>query len=254
MFEQGRVRFTDSTVVKSGPAEDMRIEVEKTRRAGEIGRATGLFRVPAVLDFDEVRGVAVFERIKDIRSLQERSLFRKDTAEVAGRVGRALAAVHRDLVLPPDMVRPLPPEFAAGGHDVFLHGDPSVENIFVDLGGGPLVILDWRMTGVHGGRSTYGCLYFDLLWFVSNLVWRPTLRHLWGDPVRPAARDFIESYYRAAGLTFDREGLSLYAERFFAVKLPLRGQFSRRDRFYVPRGRALSRRFVRAVRTDYFHD
>ena len=254
MSEMDHIRFTAATFEKSGPPEDMRIEVEKTRRAGEIGRATGLFRVPAVLDFDEAKGLAVFERIKDMEDLRALARSGRDLSPLAERIGRAVAAVHRDLTLPADMVKPLPPEFSDEGHDVFLHGDLSVENVVVDRADGSLVIIDWRMTGVHGGRATYGCRYFDILWLVNNLVWSPTVRHFFGDPVRPVARSFVESYFRAAGLPFDREGFRRYAERFFEVKLPLRGLDSRRNRLFIPRGRALSRRFIRAVESEYFHD
>jgi hypothetical protein len=254
MFEKEHIQITASGVVKSGPPQDMRIEVEKTRRAVEIGRASGLFRVPEVLEFDEGRGLAVFERIKGIEPLRKHPLHGRQGGALAERIGRAFAAIHRDLVLPPDMTLPLPPEFSAEGQDVFLHGDPSVENIFVDMGDGSLVILDWQMTDVHGGQATYGCRYFDLLWFVNNLIWTPTWRNLWSDPERPISRRFVESYYQATGLPFDRTGFGEYAERFFAVKLPLRGRGSRRERLYIPRGRYLSRRFIRAVEEDYFHD
>jgi hypothetical protein len=61
------VQFGKHTVTKSGAPERMRLEVEKTRRAFEIGLGCGLFRVPEVLDFDESKGVAVFERIRYAR-------------------------------------------------------------------------------------------------------------------------------------------------------------------------------------------
>lgn len=254
MSEKSHIRFVEDTVIKSGPPALMRIEVEKTRRARQIGLASGLFRVPEVLDYDETKGVAVFERIVGIRPLRHAVSWGRDYRALAGRIGTALAAVHRALNLPREMIIPLPQEFVADGHDVFLHGDPSVENIFLGPDSASLVILDWRMTGVHGGRATYGCRYFDLLWFVNNLLWSPTLRHLIGDPVRPVARAFVESYHLAAGIPYQAELLGAYAERFFEVKLPLRGRSSRRDRLFIPRGRALTRRFIRALERDYFHE
>jgi hypothetical protein len=47
----------------------MCIEVEKNLRAYEIGRDCGFFRVPEVLEYDEIAGRAVFERlyVKPIR-------------------------------------------------------------------------------------------------------------------------------------------------------------------------------------------
>ena len=253
MSEKSHVRFTEGTVVKSGPPALMRIEVEKTRRARLIGKDSGLFRVPEVLDYDDIRGVAVYERIVGIRPLRRAVSWGRDYQALAERIGTSLAAVHRDLTLPKEMIIPLPAEFAAVGHDVFLHGDPSVENIFLDRDSATLVFLDWQMTGVHGGQATYGCRYFDVLWFVNNLLWTPTLRHLVGDPVRPVARRFLASYHRAANIPYEAEGLSGYAERFFTAKLPLRGTSSRRERLFVPRGRALTRRFIRDLERGCFH-
>ena len=42
----------------------MCIQVEKNLRAYVIGSDCGFFRVPAVLEFDEITGRAVFERLK----------------------------------------------------------------------------------------------------------------------------------------------------------------------------------------------
>ncbi|HDT14293.1 MAG TPA: hypothetical protein ENO03_08065 [Candidatus Aminicenantes bacterium] len=115
MSEKPHIQISAETVVKSGAPSLMRVEVEKTRRAGRIGKTSGLFRVPEVIDYDEARGVAVFERITGIQPLRLVLCRGELDSILVGRIGAALAAVHRELTLPSEMIVPLPPEFVAGG-------------------------------------------------------------------------------------------------------------------------------------------
>ena len=248
------LRIEDKTIVKSGNPGLIRVEVEKTRRASRIGEETGLFRVPKILDFDETRGVVVFERIFGIEPLVRAARWGRQYEELGGRLGASLAAIHGGLSLPSDMIIRLPEDFAHEGHDVFLHGDFGVKNICLDRESSSLVILDWQFTDAHGGTATYGSRYFDIIWFVNNLLWVPTMGHLFGDPVKPVARRFVESYHRAAGLPYDAEGIGAYAERFFEVKRPERKKMSRRRYIFLPRCHRLTRRFVRSLRTDICHE
>lgn len=71
-----RIQTGRDTVVKTADPERMRVEVEKTRRALEIGRQSGLFRVPEVLDYDEKEGVVVLERIRGLRPVRNGLLAR----------------------------------------------------------------------------------------------------------------------------------------------------------------------------------
>ena len=57
-------------VVKQGLPELMSVEAEKTRKAHEIGKACGLFRVPEVLDYDPDTGIAKLERIDSMQSIR----------------------------------------------------------------------------------------------------------------------------------------------------------------------------------------
>lgn len=253
MYRKHGIRMDARTVVKSAHPRYLRIEIEKTRRAARIAKETGLFRVPGVLDYDDVKGSAVFERILGLRTFREAVRSSRECGEAAGRIGQALAVIHRDLRLPDDMRLSVPRAFRDGGGDVFLHGDFGLRNVCFEPGSQVPVILDWQFTDMHGGEATFGSRYFDLIWFVNTLIWIPTAAHLVRDPTTPAARPFIESYFRTAGLPYDGEALSRYAERFFEAKRPERGSGSRRFRLLVPRCHALSDRFVRRLRTDIGH-
>jgi hypothetical protein len=253
MFRKHSLRLDGRTVVKSAHPRYLRVEIEKTRRAARIAKETGLFRVPDVLDYDDRKGTAVFERIPGLRTIREAARSNRERGEAAARIGRALAIIHRDLRLPDDMTLPIPGAFMDGGGDVFLHGDFGLRNIAFEPGSDVPVILDWQFTDMHGGEATFGSRYFDLVWFVNTLIWIPTAGHLIRDPIAPVAGPFVESYYRTAGLPYDEEALSGYAARFFEAKRPERGTGSRRFRIFVPRCHALSARFVRRLRTDIGH-
>jgi len=250
MPKSRHLRIEGKTVIKSGNPRLIRVEVEKTLRGRRIGLETGLFRVPELLDYDESRGVAVFERLFGIESLINTARWGREYEALAERIGASLAAIHGGLSLPADMIVPVPEDFGAEGNDVFLHGDYGVKNICLDRADSSLVILDWQFTDAHGGEASYGSRYFDVIWFVNNLLWVPTTSHLFRDPVGPVARRFVESYFRAADLPYDAEGISRYAEHFFEIKKPERRKMSRRRYIYLPRCHALTRRFVRSLRED----
>ena len=241
------VQIGKNTVTKTAAPGLMRVEVEKTRRAFEIGRDCGFFRVPEVLEYDEAAGVVVFELIEDIQPAISRV---KQGQFIAERIGRSLAVVHQSLSLPQEMVVPLPPEFVLPGTEVFLHGDFNCCNVCLQPCSDSIVIIDWQMTSRHGGESTYGNRYFDLVWFVNHLLWVPTVGYLFRDPVSAVAKSFLESYFKEAKISYDADTLVLYAKKFFAIKLPHRKQHATwRTRYLLPRSNVLTQRFIESLKT-----
>jgi phosphotransferase family enzyme len=164
------------------------------------------------------------------------------------RIGHSLAVIHRDLVLPDEMIIAVQPEFALRGTEVFLHGDFNGANVCVTPDSSTIVILDWQMTGRHGGRATYGSRYFDIIWFINYMLWTPTTRLLLSDPVTPAAKLFIQSYFQEAGTPFAPDMFVPYAKRFFEMRLPSRNhQASWKRRWLLPRSNALTLRFIESL-------
>ncbi len=119
------IEFTKNTVIKFDDPKLMRIQVEKSRRAYAISKNSNLFRVPEVLDYNDDKGVAVFERIIGIRPIQSTVSFVSDYTNIAGILGASLAVIHRELTLPSEMIIPLPTEFSGSDSDVIIHGDLS---------------------------------------------------------------------------------------------------------------------------------
>jgi len=168
------IEFSADSVRKVGDAPLLAVEATKTVRAGEIGRESGLFYVPSVLDFDRDKGVLEFERLKGLVTLLQLAI-NKDARvlELMNRAGRALAVIHEQLVLPDKIKYQLPPEWMApdlnNGTDqnVFIHGDFAIVNLCLHEASGRLVILDWSAAPIIGRTPTFGSRYFDILWFTS---------------------------------------------------------------------------------------
>lgn len=241
------VQFREETVSKVSAPELMRIEVEKTRRAYEIGENCGLFRVPRVLDYDESRGRAVFERIHGLSGVRPFLAFGNPNLKIVEDLALALLEIHTKLRLPEDLVIPLPPEYQAS-NDVFLHGDVSVDNVCLLNGSFPLVIIDWQTTPLHGGRATFGTRYFDLAWFLHNLFNRPSYKVLFSDPITSVAGRFVKVYAEKAGESFKNDEFASYLKQFFDVELPLvRNQAYWKIRAFLPRSRFLLKKFIRSA-------
>jgi len=245
------VRILGETVLKKGDPGLMRIEVEKSIRGHEIGRESGLFRVPQILDYDESKGEVVLERIADIRAVRHAVSFDKQYGDVLERVGVALAMIHRKLELPKGMVEALPDEFVLRGNEVFLHGDFSINNVCVGNESPTIVILDWQMTKVHGGKATYGTRYFDLVWFVNNLFSKPFHNYLPGPPVGRGARRFLAGYLGACDVSFSVREFAAYMKQFYRTKLALRRQsLAWNKRLQLAPGHIFWRMFIDSVASD----
>lgn len=245
------VRFERDTVIKTAPAVLMGVQVEKTRRAFDIGRNCGLFRVPKVLDYDETKGQAVFEKLT-IAPVATAVPWGWQKIRVAKSLGASLAVIHRELVLPEKMRVGLPSRLASPEDEVFLHGDLSTYNVCVERALPRLVILDWQMTPAYGGRATYGTRYFDIIWFIHNLINRPQTRFLFGNPVAPVISAFLEAYFSETALFYDSEKLATYATRFFEVEMPrMEAEIIRnsrgRSRLLLPRSRVILRAFMKSL-------
>jgi len=244
------IQFGKNTVTKSTTPDTMRVEVEKFRKAFEIGKDCGLFRVPKVLDYDETKGVAVFERIKTIQPVRDALFMTSQVKSIMEMVGRSLAIIHQKLTLPREMIIALPTEIDFPGTEVFLHGDFNGYNVCFEEHSSMIIVLDWQTAAIHGGRATYGSRYFDLLWFVNYMLWTPTLRYLWGDPVNPVTKVFLKSYFKEAGILYDTEMFVQYAKSFFETEIPLsKKQEGRMTRCLFPRSYILTQRFIESLKT-----
>jgi len=219
--------------VKTGIPDLMRVEVEKTRRARKISMQCGLFRVPKVLDYDQSTGTIKFEFMRSIQTFSEAIASVHSIEPLMENLGQSLAIVHKNLWLPDDMVVLLPEDYCLAGTDVFLHGDLSLRNVCFDANNSSqIVILDWQATVKIGEQATYGSRYFDIMWFVYNLFYRPVGRAKYKIGVPPAlmAEPFLRGYFKATDYSYDYQEIFGYMKRFLKTRVSAKkkaGHFKR---------------------------
>jgi len=191
-------------VIKQDLPELMSVEVEKTRKAHEIGKACKLFRVPEVLDYDPATGKAKLERINNIQSIRSVLSYGNNFDDLIAHIGKTLATIHNELKLPSDMVIELP--YAWKGPEknkVFIHGDFNTVNVNYDVHSNELVILDWQMTKVWGGNATLGTQYFDVTWFIHTMFFQPFYNVGFAKPVAHWATIFLRNYINSSKCLYD---------------------------------------------------
>ncbi len=201
------------------------VELEKTRRAGEIGHSSGLFSVPAVLEADLAAGRIVTRTLQDVTGVETRLEAGVNLAPEMRKIGAALAAVHRLLVLPDAMKAPIPGfERDEGGPRAFLHGDYTLVNFFIDNSGSRLTIIDWQTASWLSGTGTWGPVAIDLAAMVLSLFsCRFHHRRRLANAPR-LARLFLDAYFSASGIALDRD---LFVRQTDTVLATFRGWWRR---------------------------
>jgi len=190
------ISFQEDAVVKHQSPERTRVELLKTQLGAEIGRATGLFRTPAILAQDLHAGSITFERLVGYCNMRQALSTSLSPESLIRRVARTLAAIHARLDLPDRSMIRLPGlGVEPATRPVFVHGDFSIENILYAAERDDLVIMDWSVTDWLPD-GTLGSRYIDLTLFVQSLV----TRRVFGERPIPhlalLAHILLETYWR----------------------------------------------------------
>jgi len=194
------MEFRSDIFRKTADARVLTVEAAKASRAMEIGKDSGLFRVPKVVNFDSGAGVLEFERLSGLVTLLDLAV-RKDPRLPAllEKAGQALAVVHEKLILPEEMKCEMPPEWMGpSGENVFIHGDFACINVCFHEPSGGLVIVDWSAAPAVGRTPTFGSRYFDVLLFISSLFHAAPWRQLLSWNGKGIALAFLRGYRSAA--------------------------------------------------------
>jgi len=190
------MEFDGDIARKTGSPSLLAVEAIKTQRAGEIGRSSGLFYVPKVISFDARAGVLEFERLRGLVTLFDLAV-KKDPRlfELLEKTGRALAAIHRQLVLPDEVKHELPVEWMGpADENVFIHGDFAGFNLCFDESSQRLVILDWDSAPFLRQIATYGSRFFDIVWFVNYVFYGAPRQCLFNWDALRMANVFLSGY------------------------------------------------------------
>ncbi|MEA3226045.1 MAG: hypothetical protein U9Q07_08850 [Planctomycetota bacterium] len=194
------MEFIGDIARKTGESNLLAVEAAKATRALDIGRDSGLFLVPKVVNFDADAGVLEFERLRDMATLLDLAV-RKDRRlpELLVKAGQALAIVHTELTLPEEMKHGLPPEWMDSGDDnIFIHGDFACINVCFHEPSGELVILDWSGAPMVGRTPTFGSRCFDILLFVSSVFHGAPYRRVLNWDAKGMTDMFLRGYAKGA--------------------------------------------------------
>ena len=193
---ENNIKFIDNIARKTGQSGLLEIECAKTKRAVEIANQTGLFYVPRILNFDVEKGVLDFEKLAGLRTIQQVAADNPTSIKpLMGRLGRSLAVVHEQMVLPNDMKSNLPDKWmGVGGDNVFIHGDLTGHNICFQEHKNRLVILDWSTAPVFGQGQTFGSRYFDIAWFIYFMFHHLPAKKILSWKAKAMANAFIAGY------------------------------------------------------------
>ncbi|MHC4116774.1 MAG: BUD32 family EKC/KEOPS complex subunit [Planctomycetota bacterium] len=194
------MEFIADIARKSGESNLLAVEAAKASRAREIGRDSGLFSVPKVVNFDPEIGVLEFERLNGLATLLDLAV-REDgrLSELLKKAGRALAVIHEELTLPEEMKHELPPEWMdPADRNVFIHGDFACINVCFHEPSGELVILDWSGAPMVGRTPTFGSRYFDILLFASSVFHGAPFRRALRWHAKAMTDAFLDGYAKAA--------------------------------------------------------
>lgn len=252
--DERQVVCLNDRIIKRQSCALARCEFEKTRRAISLGEKTGLFKVPAILDFDEPAGSISLARLRGYTPLKQILRESKSHDELMEVVARALAAVHAHLRLPPDMVVPPPEPLCCPALHVFLHGDFNTTNLGFAGDDKKLVIFDWSASDQYGGQATVGPYLLELAWFIMGLLrrrsvgWGPLQVYGFGElaDADELAASFINHYLHAAGRGLDAVLLNDYFRLVYEYVL-CRNAPLRRGINAASEQRRLHRRLLRLV-------
>jgi hypothetical protein len=194
------MELTGDVMRKTGESSLLAIEAAKASRGLDIGRDSGLFRVPKVVNFDAEAGRLDFEHFDGLVTLLDLAV-RKDRrlAELLEKTGRALALVHEKLTLPETMKYELPPQWSGPAEqNVFIHGDFACINVCYHERPDELVIVDWSAAPLVGRTPTFGSRYFDILMFISSLFHGAPCREVLSWDAAGMSRAFLGGYRSAS--------------------------------------------------------
>lgn len=202
--ERPHIRIEEDTVVKHGNPDAIAAEAVKTRNAAEIAGQSCLFRVPELLDHDVENGVLVFERIRHFVPIAHPIAYGRMGTDLVNRCATALATIHQRLEIADQFRDELPSPLNGNEDDrVNLHGDFNTANIVYIAQTDDLVVLDWSLSPLLGGRGTVGSACVDVAWFIQGLFVRPSTYILSRRPA-PCADLFLQAYEDKVGRSLNR--------------------------------------------------
>jgi hypothetical protein len=190
-----RVRLEGNRIIKTGSKARMKIEAAKLTSAYELGKRTGLFRSPRLIDSSE-DGTLVLEFVPGFRSAQVLAAYGSETHPFWAASGSALRTIHAYLDPQDCAAAPLPSLWNASSDSrCWLHGDYNLANVGYTLPYEGPVVLDWSLTPMLDSNATVGSPFFDLAWMLKSIFLLPLRMQMARGLERKADR-FLGAYFQ----------------------------------------------------------
>lgn len=214
------LEWRKDTLIKYQDPEQSQVECFKAQRGAEIGKRTGHFATPRILEHDPDYGSIAFERLQGYVHLSDVLTRGPIPNDLMVRVGQSLAEIHKYLNLPKSMMSPVTDlGVALKSPPVFIHGDYSGKNILYSAKADRLMIVDWSIASWLDGGGTFGPRYVDLSIQIKSLFIRTIFaRRPRKDPIQ-LAHDFLDGYRQEASDEFVCDDLKRYFPRLLAISL-----------------------------------
>lgn len=208
--------------VKTDPVpERLQVESRKALAASTVADAGTLFRVPHLLELSENRSVSTpvfgLSSMRCVLHEMGNSVERK--VLLAGRIGRILATIHRDLDLPLAPGTSLPPPYAEPDI-VAIHGDFCLGNIQIKSETDQIYIVDWSTPAWCGHWCSHGSSAWDVGVFLCSLFYQRPGDPMWISHGAAIQRAFLRGYQeiRSFELARHRSQILQVARTFFLAE------------------------------------
>ena len=212
------VVFERESVKKYCSPETLEAEVSKTQQAAAIGKECGLFKVPSIVSIDKKESFFIMDKIDGLTPIRNLTDSDTSTLKMYHRAGEALAIIHQSLIIPDSEKINLPEKLSLKGVNTCLHGDFTKANVCFTKNNGSmeLVIIDWQMTSIYGGKANYGTSLFDIAWFLSGLFIEPVIRKTELSNIVKRADSFLDGYM--VDTLLDLDEFKNYCDRLSSIR------------------------------------
>jgi hypothetical protein len=198
--------------------ESFEYELSASSAAYSVAKASGLFYVPKILEYNSEELWVDFEYLPALIPLGQYVYSRNPQLLVLmEQAGVILSIIHKTLHL--NKKKTLPGILNCDGQQVFIHGDFNLTNVQYDLFSKKIVVIDWALTPRANMVCNWGSPYFDIAWMVNSLFYDlPWLRFDYQFRTH-LAKIFLESYKKSSIYTFSNDHLRNLGKKIYWLML-----------------------------------
>ncbi len=176
-------------------------------------------RIPPVKRIIESERKIVFDFIPDLQPLRKYMLRGDKAIDLAGRIGRGLHIAHHNLKLKEKYKILLPPPFQKYDEKVFLHLDFNTVNVQYQEKNDLIYFVDWEISPLLEGPWSYGCRYYDLIYFIYQVFVSPPYLWIQKKKKQKIIDNFLNGYF-TGDTSINKDLLKQIADDYYKVFNP----------------------------------